>query len=195
MWILTKSRINVCNPFCHLLTDTTRPNWSTNQQSHCWENMWVNTVRWWHSMLSEGLVFITTVIRFLCDRLCFVTYVFLLLLKLMLQIIIWKRSFPNLKQFSVQGLHPLKDSPSKTTKAESFRKTLLTSSAGVKCDGLAFGAFPGCVSRYFTLTSRFLPPRPVKVANYTTWCRHFLSFFLLFWAHKESWDMWGHEGS
>ena len=31
---------------------------------------------------------------------------------------------------------------------------LLTWSAVVKCDGLAFGAFPGCVTRCFTLTSR-----------------------------------------
>ena len=46
---------------------------------------------------------------------------------------------------------------------ESFRETLLTASAVVKCDGLAFGAFPGCVTRCFTLTSRFLPPRPAKV--------------------------------
>ena len=40
---------------------------------------------------------------------------------------------------SVQGLRPLKDS---------------TSSAVVKCVGLSFGAFPGCVTRCFTLTSR-----------------------------------------
>ena len=70
---------------------------------------------------------------------------------------------------------------------------LLTWSAVVKCDGLAFGAFPGCVTRCFTLTSRFLPPRPAKV--YTTQCRHFVSFFLIFRACKESWDTWGHEGS
>ena len=44
----------------------------------------------------------------------------------------------------------------------------------------AFGAFPGCVTRCFTLTSRFLPPRPAKVTIYAAWCRHFLSFFLLF---------------
>ena len=43
--------------------------------------------------------------------------------------------------------------------------------------------------------SWFLPPRPTKVTIYTTLCRHFLSFFLIFRAHKESWDMWGHEGS
>ena len=87
---------------------------------------------------------------------------------------------------SVQGLHPSTASPS---------ETLLTSSAVVKCDGRAFGAFPGCVTRCFTLTSRFLPPRPAKVTIYATRCRHFLSFFLLFRARKESWDMWGHEGS
>ena len=59
-------------------------------------------------------------------------------------------------------------------------ESLLTSSAVVKCDGLAFGAFPGCVTRCFTLTSRFLPPRPTKVTIYATRCRHFLFFFLLF---------------
>ena len=56
-------------------------------------------------------------------------------------------------------------------------ETLLTSSAVVKC---AFGAFPGCVTRCFNLTSRFLPPRPTKVTIYATRCRHFLFFFLLF---------------
>ena len=74
-------------------------------------------------------------------------------------------------------------------------ETLLTWSAVVKCDGPACAAFPGCITRCFTLTSQFLPPRPMKVTIYATWCRHFLSFFLLFRAHKESWDMWGHEGS
>ena len=54
---------------------------------------------------------------------------------------------------------------------------------------------PGCVTRCFTLTSWFLPLRPTTVTIYATWCRHFLSFFLLFWVRKESWDMWGHEGS
>ena len=39
---------------------------------------------------------------------------------------------------------------------------------------LASGAFPGCITRCFT--SRFLPPRPAKVAIYATRCRHFLSF-------------------
>ena len=57
-------------------------------------------------------------------------------------------------------------------------ETLLTASAVVKWDGLAFGAFPSCVTRCFTLTSRFLPPRPVKVTIYAARCRHFL--FLLF---------------
>ena len=56
-------------------------------------------------------------------------------------------------------------------------ETLLTSSAVVKCDGRAFGAFPGCVTRCFTLTSRFLPPRPVKVTIYGTRCRHFAAFW------------------
>ena len=37
--------------------------------------------------------------------------------------------------------------------------------------------------------------RAAIVAIYATRCRHFLSFFLLFRACKESWDMWGHEGS
>ena len=47
---------------------------------------------------------------------------------------------------------------------ESFRETLLTvnNSAIVKWDGIAFGAFPGCVTRCFKLTSRFLPHRPTK---------------------------------
>ena len=63
-------------------------------------------------------------------------------------------------------------------------ETLLTWSAVVKCDGRAFGSFPGCVTRCFTLTSRFLPPRPVKVTTYATRCRHFLSFFRLFGRAK-----------
>ena len=62
---------------------------------------------------------------------------------------------------SHQGLHP---SPSFS---ESFRETLLTA---VKWDGLA--------TRCFTLTTRFLPPRPKKVTTYATRCRYFLSFFL-----------------
>ena len=56
-------------------------------------------------------------------------------------------------------------------------ETLLTWSAVVKCDGLDFGAFPGCVIRCFTLTSWFLPPRPARVTIYTTRCHHLLSFF------------------
>ena len=87
---------------------------------------------------------------------------------------------------SVQGLHPLKDSAFVVLDLESFKETLLTV---VKCDGLAFGAFPGCVTRCFTLTWRFLLPRHAKVTIYTTRCRHFPSFFLLFRARKESWDM------
>ena len=59
-------------------------------------------------------------------------------------------------------------------------ETLLTWSAVVKCDGLAFGAFPGCVTRCFTLTSRFLPPRPAKVTIYATRCRHFSVFLSSF---------------
>ena len=43
---------------------------------------------------------------------------------------------------SVQGLHPLKDSAFVVFEGESFRETLFTSSAVVKWDGLAFGAFP-----------------------------------------------------
>ena len=92
---------------------------------------------------------------------------------------------------SIQGLHPSKDPAFEVFEGESFRETLLTASAVVKWDCLAFGAFPGCVTRCFTLTSRFLPPRPAKVTIYATRCRHFLSFFLLFRVRKESWDMWG----
>ena len=33
----------------------------------------------------------------------------------------------------------------------------------------------------------------VEVTIYATRCRHFLSFFPLFWPRKDSWDMWGHE--
>ena len=85
---------------------------------------------------------------------------------------------------SIQGLHPSKDLVFVVFEGESFRETLLTSSAVVKCDGLAFGAFPGCVTRCFTLTSWFLPPRPAKVTICATRCHHFLSFFILFWAYK-----------
>ena len=63
---------------------------------------------------------------------------------------------------------------------ESFSETLLTSSAVVKCDGLAFAAFPGCVTGCFTLTSRFLPPRPAKVTIYSTQCCHFYLFLPFF---------------
>ena len=79
------------------------------------------------------------------------------------------------RTWSLWSLWSLKASPS---------ETLLTSSAVVKCDGLAFGAFPGCVTRCFTLTSRFLPPRLVKVTIYATRCRHFLSFFLILRVRK-----------
>ena len=54
---------------------------------------------------------------------------------------------------SVQGLHPLKD-PAFVV-FESFRETSLTSSAG-----LAFGAFPGCVTR--CLRHDFCRPGPQK---------------------------------
>ena len=96
---------------------------------------------------------------------------------------------------TVQGLRPLKDSVFVVFWRRVLQRDLVNSSAVVKCDGLASGAFPGCVTRCFTLTSRFLPSRPEKVTIYVTRCRQFLSFFLLFWVHKESWDMWGHEGS
>ena len=52
------------------------------------------------------------------------------------------------------------------------------------------GAFSSCVNKCFTLTARFLPPRPATVTIQATWCLHFLSFLLLFRARKESWDMW-----
>ena len=80
--------------------------------------------------------------------------------------------------FSIQGLHPSNDSVFVVYEGESFGETLLTTSAVVKWDVLAFGAFPGCVTSCFTLTSWFLPPRPTKVTIYAKWCRHFsLSFF------------------
>ena len=85
---------------------------------------------------------------------------------------------------SIQGLHPSKDPAFEVFEGESFKETLLTSSAVVKWDGLAFGAFPGCVTRCFTLTSRFLTPRPAKVTIYPTRCLHFLSYVVLFRAHK-----------
>ena len=56
---------------------------------------------------------------------------------------------------SVQGLHPLKDSAFAVFEGETFRETSLTWSAVPKCDGLVFGAFPGWVTRCFTLTSQF----------------------------------------
>ena len=94
----------------------------------------------------------------------------------------------------IQGLYPSKDPAFEAFEGESFGETLLTMSAIVKWNDLAFGAFPGCVTRCFTLMSRLLPPRPAKMAIYAMRCRHFLSFFLLFWVRKESWDMSGHEG-
>ena len=74
-------------------------------------------------------------------------------------------------------MYTLKDPAFVVFEGESFGETLLTMSTVVKWDGLAFGALPGWVTRCFTLTSRFLPPRSTI---YATWCRHFLSFFLLF---------------
>ena len=74
---------------------------------------------------------------------------------------------------SIQGLHP-SEIPSKAV------------STGVKLDSLAFGAFPDCVTRWsrLTPTSRFLPPRPVKLTIYAMRCCHFLFFFLLFGLAK-----------
>ena len=83
---------------------------------------------------------------------------------------------------SQQDLHLSKD---QVFEGESLRETLLTASAVVKCDSLAFGAFPGCITGVFT----FLPPRSVKVTIYATQCRLLLPFFLLFQARKETWDM------
>ena len=100
----------------------------------------------------------------------------------------WRRR-RNICCVSVQGLHPLKESAFAVFAGKSFGETLLTASAVVKWDGLAFGAFPGCITRCFTVTSRFLLRRPAKVTIYGTRCRHLLSFFLHFWACKESWDM------
>ena len=81
---------------------------------------------------------------------------------------------------SIQGLHPSRDTAFAVFKGESFRETLLTTSTVVKWEGLAFGAFSGCVTRCFTLTSQCLSPRPAKVMTYPTWCHHFCSFILLF---------------
>ena len=88
--------------------------------------------------------------------------------------------FLNARRVLIQDLHPSKDPVSVVFEGESFGETLLTWSAVVKLDGLAFGAFPGCVTRCFTLTSRFLMPRPRKSTIYTMQCRHFLSFSLRF---------------
>ena len=87
----------------------------------------------------------------------------------------WQCNMRDCCCVSIQGLHPLKDSAFEVSEGESF--TLLITSAVVKWDGLAFRAFPGCVTRCFTLTSQFLPPRPTKVTIYATRCRHFLSYF------------------
>ena len=56
---------------------------------------------------------------------------------------------------SIHGLHPLKDPASEVFEGESFRETLLNAPTVVKWDGLDFGAFPGCIKRFFTLMSRF----------------------------------------
>ena len=77
----------------------------------------------------------------------------------------------------IQGLHPSKDSSFVIFEGESFRETLLTVSTVVKWSSVVFGAFPGCITRCFTLTSRFLLPSPVKVRIYVTRRRHFLSIF------------------
>ena len=88
---------------------------------------------------------------------------------------------------SIQGLHPFKDPAFTFLEGESFRETLLTTSAIVKWDGLPFGAFPGRVTRCFTLASWFLLPRPAKVMIYATRCCHFLSFFLsYFFGHAKN---------
>ena len=74
---------------------------------------------------------------------------------------------------SIQGLHHSKDSAFAVFEGESFGETLLTASVVVKWDGLAFEAFPGCITRCFT---------PAKVTIYAMRCRHFLFFFLIFQA-------------
>ena len=61
--------------------------------------------------------------------------------KLECKVIIWWDSCCD----SIQGLHPSKDAAFPVFEGESFGETLLTLSAVVKWDGLAFGAFPGCV--------------------------------------------------
>ena len=71
---------------------------------------------------------------------------------------------------SIQGLHPSKDPAFAVFKGcVSF----------VKCDGLAFGAFPGCVTRRFTLTSRFL-------AHESDDLRHAMSPYSLFFSSFSS---------
>ena len=77
---------------------------------------------------------------------------------------------------SIQGLHPLKDSAFAVFEGESFRETLLTSSDVLKWNGLAFAAFPGCVTRCFTLISQFLPPRSAGSDD----LHHVMSPFSLF---------------
>ena len=59
-------------------------------------------------------------------------------------------------------------------KAESFRETSLTSSAVVKCDGRAFAASPGYITRCFTLTSRESGDLRHAMSPFSL----FLSFFL-----------------
>ena len=56
---------------------------------------------------------------------------------------------------SIQGLHPSKDPAFEDFEGESLGGTLLTASTIVKRDGLDFEAFPGCVTRCFTLMSFF----------------------------------------
>ena len=68
---------------------------------------------------------------------------------------------------SIPSLHPLKDPTFVLYKGESFGKTLLTSSAVVKWDGLAF-----CL----IFTSRFLPPRSTKMTIYITCLSEGLAF-------------------
>ena len=80
------------------------------------------------------------------------------------------------------------EGPFAVVEGKSLGETLLTESAIVKWDGPVFGALPGCVTRCFTLTSWFLMPWPANVMIYVTRCRHFISFFFLFRASKESWD-------
>ena len=87
---------------------------------------------------------------------------------------------------SIQGLHPSKDPSFVVFEGESFRETLLTPSAVVKCDVLAFGALPGCVTRCFTLTSLFLPSGSAKVTIYATRCRHFLCFSSFFFGRAKN---------